>query len=237
MDELPVHNLKEIAARYAVNHFLQPGMNIGLGTGSTAAFAVAALAERISAEGFVPGALVATSSETIDLALFHAMSVAPDLSASIGWLDVTIDGADEVDGALNLIKGGGGALLREKLVAAHTRREVIVVDESKVSDKLGTRHALPVMIVPFAWETTAERIAQATGYSGSLRRTQTDTVFVSDDGLFCIDLATGPIDDPRALAQTLCAVTGVVDTGLFIGLAHTVVVAHADGRVEALGQA
>lgn len=232
MDELQSHNLKEIAARYAVNHTLLPGMNIGLGTGSTAAYAVTALAERISAENFPVGVLVATSAESERLARFHGMRVTRDLTAGMGWLDVTIDGADEVDSRLNVIKGGGGALLREKLVASRTRREVIIVDHGKVSDLLGTKHSLPIMIVPYAWETTAERVAAATGCVPILRRTHTDETFISDDGLYCLDLETGPIEDPEALEMRLNTIVGVVDNGIFVNLTQTLVVAMADGRVE-----
>jgi ribose 5-phosphate isomerase A len=234
MHEIQSHNLKEIAARYAVNTFIEFGMNIGLGTGSTAAYAVAALAERISSEGLVVGSLVATSTETRRLATFHSMLAVRDLDASVGMLDVTIDGADEVDSDLNLIKGGGGALLREKLIAVRTKREVIIVDESKISKRLGTNHSLPVMVIPYAWDTTAERIAQACGATPVLRLTATGTVFVSDDSLYCLDLPIGEIDAPGALEAKLKAITGVVDVGLFVGLARTVVVAKADGQVEVL---
>jgi ribose 5-phosphate isomerase A len=165
------------------------------------------------------------------------MSAGRDLNASTGWLDVTIDGADEVDSALNLIKGGGGALLREKLVAVRTRREVIVVDESKVSMRLGAKHSVPVMVAQYAWETTAERVEGVCHAAPKLRRTSTGETFVSDDGLYCLDIETGEIADPRAMERELKAVTGVVDVGLFIGLAHTVVVAKSDGSVEVLGNA
>ena len=236
MHEIQSHNLKEIAARYAVNSFVHAGMNVGLGSGSTAAYAVSALAERIRSEGLTVGKLIATSSETERLAAFHGMTAGRDLTAAFGWLDVTIDGADEVDPELNLIKGGGGALLREKLIAERTRREVIIVDESKVSDRLGTKHDLPVMIAQYAWETIAERVAAVCGAAPVRRNTPTGEVFVSDDGLFCLDVPTGPIADARALESKLKAVTGVVDTGLFINLAHTVVVAKTDGKIEVLGR-
>ena len=235
MHEIHSHNLKEIAARYAVNHFVSSGMKIGLGTGSTAAYAVEALAERIRTDGLALGRLVATSDETEQLALFHGMSAGQELTPAVGWLDVTIDGADEVDGDLNLIKGGGGALMREKLVAVRTLREVIIVDEGKVSAQLGEKHALPVMIVPSAWETTADRVEQVCGACPKLRQTPTGEPFVSDDGLYCLDVETGAIKDPAVMESRIKGLTGVVDVGLFIGLAHTVVVAMADGSVQILG--
>jgi ribose 5-phosphate isomerase A len=233
MEQLIAQNLKEIAARYAVNHYIQSGMNIGLGTGSTAAYAVVALAERIRAENLHVGVVISTSAETAQLAEFHGIPVTRDLAVTSGWLDVTIDGADEVDPNLNLIKGGGGALLREKLVAAQTHREVIIVDESKISRRLGEKHSLAVMVIPYAWDTTAIRLSDlGAGYVVSRRRTPTDEVFVSDDGLYCLDIDTGPIDDPAALESRIKQLTGVVDVGLFVGLTKSLIVARAEGRVE-----
>lgn len=232
MQELQSHNLKEIAARYAVNHLIQPGMNIGLGTGTTAAFAVKALAERIQTEGFEVGRLIGTSIETIALARFYGMTTEDDLTAEMGWLDVTIDGADEVNRDLTVIKGGGGALLREKLVASRTRREVIIVNESKVVETMGQVHPLPVMIVPFGFETTIERINSLTGRSGRIRKTAIDDIFVSDDGLYCYDIAPAPIENPAEFASALNSITGVVDNGLFIGLCQTAVIAQTGGNIE-----
>jgi ribose 5-phosphate isomerase A len=234
MDELPVHNLKEIAARYAVNNYVHPGMVIGLGSGSTAAYAVEALAERIRTENFPVSTIFVTSDETGRLATFHGIPVAAEPRKSDPEIDVTIDGADEVDGGLNLIKGGGGALLREKLVAVRTKREVIVVDQSKMVKTLGTRFPLPVMIVPFAWETTQQRVEEAIGRPSHRRRTHTDSVFISNDGLYCLDVEPGAIDDPAALAAKLKEITGVVESGLFIDIAQTVVISHTDGHIEVI---
>jgi ribose 5-phosphate isomerase A len=225
------HNLKEIAARYAVNNYVQQGMNIGLGSGSTSAFAVAALAEKVTSEGLMLGKLVATSDETADLARFHGLSVEPDLTLEMGHLDVTIDGADEVDNHLNLIKGGGGALLREKLVAAQTKREVIIVDASKVVQTLGLKHPLPVMIVPYSYENTLMRIESVVGRKPIMRHTPTGEKFISNDGLYCVDIPLGEINNPLELEQKLKAITGVVDVGLFIGLTRTLVIAESDGKV------
>jgi ribose 5-phosphate isomerase A len=232
MEEILSHNLKEIASRYAVNNFVENGMTVGLGSGSTAAYAVEALAERISSEGLGIAKMIATSAETSRLAFFHGMTAARELNAITGWLDVTIDGADEVDPDMNVIKGGGGALVRERLVALRTKREVIVVDESKLSSSLGERHAVPIMIVPAAWETTAERVADVCGATPKLRLTPVGDPFVSDDGLYCLDVETGPIGDVAKLEQRIKLITGVVDSGLFVGIAHTIVVAKSDGKVD-----
>jgi ribose 5-phosphate isomerase A len=225
------HNLKEISARYAINNFVQPGMNIGLGTGSTAAYAVAALAERIRTENIKVGKLVATSDETTELAMFHGLSIELDLTADFGMLDLTIDGADEVDQNFSLIKGAGGALLREKLVALHTQREVIIVDESKMVDTLGLIYPLPVMVVPYAYQMTAARIEDVLGRRPVLRLTPVGDAFISNDRHYCLDIPPGPIGNPAKVEAEIKAITGVVDVGLFIGLAHTVVVAEQDGRV------
>ena len=234
MTQLQPSQMKEAAARYAVAHTITDGMNVGLGTGTTAAFAVTALAERVKSEGLKLGTLISTSDETRRLAAEHGLEIGYDLTAEIGWLDVTIDGADEVDPYFNLIKGGGGALLREKLVADRTRREVIIVDDSKLSAALGTNFMLPVMIVPYAWETTAARVADACGLPGPLhvRVAKTGETFLSDDTLYCLDVPTGPIPDPPAAEARLKAITGVVDVGLFCGMAQTLIVAFPDGRVE-----
>jgi ribose 5-phosphate isomerase A len=225
------HNLKEIAARYAVNNFVLPGMSVGLGTGSTAAYAVAALAERVRAESLILGKLIATSNETEELALFHGLTLEHELTAHLGMLDVTIDGADEVDHDMNMIKGGGGALLREKLVAAQTKREVIIVDAGKVAKTLGLIHTLPIMIVPYGYEATASRIETVIGRKPILRQTHTGDTFISDDGLYCVDVPLGEIRHPAKLEASLKSLTGVVDVGLFVGLAHTLVIAETDGRV------
>jgi ribose 5-phosphate isomerase A len=159
----------------------------------------------------------------------------PLLADDVPWtIDVTIDGADEVDPVLDLIKGGGGALLREKLVAQSTAVEVIVVDESKRSDRLGTHFALPVEVVAVGLATTRRAIEEL-GARVDLRRAADGDGFRTDQGNVILDCAFGPIDDAGALAESLSAHAGVVEHGLFLGLADHLVIAGASG-VEVLGR-
>ena len=142
-------------------------------------------------------------------------------------MDITIDGADEVDPALDLIKGGGGALLREKVVAQASRREVIVVDESKLSPRIGTRWALPVEVLEFGWRSQA-RFLESLG-AEVVPRQKDGTLFRTDQGNMILDSRFGPIADPPALSVVLGARAGIVEHGLFIGIAHDLIVAGAGG--------
>lgn len=200
---------------------VQDGMLLGLGTGSTVYWALRALGERTSRGLRIRG--VATSGATAALAAECGIPlVALD---EAGPLDLGIDGADEVSPDLDLIKGGGGALLREKLVALQCRRRVIVVDQTKLVDRLGAR-ALPVEVVAFGWRATAGRIAGAGGTP--TLRTVEGRPFVSDEGHHILDCRFGPIERPGDLAATLKGLPGVVETGLFVGLADLVLI--GDGR-------
>lgn len=143
-------------------------------------------------------------------------------------VDLTIDGADEVDPALNLIKGGGGALLREKIVAQASRREIIVVDEGKLSPVLGTRSAVPVAVVSFGWHSQACYL-ESLGARVVLRRGADGSPFVTDQGTLILDCTFGPIARPAELARALCDRAGIVGHGLFLGLATDVIVAGRDG--------
>jgi ribose 5-phosphate isomerase A len=143
-------------------------------------------------------------------------------------IDLTIDGADEVNGNLDLIKGGGGALLREKIVAQASRREIIVVDESKLSPALGTRRAVPVEVIPFGWQSQALYL-ESLGATVILRKDDNEKRFMTDQGNLILDCSFGPIADPESLAETLNARTGIVEHGLFLGLATDLIVAHAEG--------
>jgi ribose 5-phosphate isomerase A len=143
-------------------------------------------------------------------------------------IDLTFDGADEVDPALNLIKGGGGALLREKIVAQASRREIIVVDESKLSPALGTHWALPVEVIPFGWGSQAAYL-ESIGARIRMRSDDSGVPFKTDQGNYILDCAFGPIDDPVSLGARLDARTGIVGHGLFLGLATDVIVAGAAG--------
>lgn len=221
-------NPKQIAAERAATA-VQDGMTVGLGTGSTAAFAIVALGQRVRNEGLHLHCL-ATSYATAALARAHGLSLQ-------GWsdnlrFDVTIDGADEVDPQFRLIKGGGGALVREKLVAAATVQEIIIVDPGKVKPALGA-FPLPVAIVPWAWPATLARLQDGFGCPAILRRLPTGAPFQTDDGLQIADLHfASPLPDPNALERALNSTLGVVDCGLFIGLCQRLIIGYPDGRIE-----
>lgn len=223
---------KREAATEAVSRFVSSGMALGLGSGSTAAFAVAALADRMRSDPSLTfRTVVSTSVQTADLAKSLGIDVKP-FGADTGLLDLTIDGADEIDPNFNLIKGGGGALLREKLVAERSRTEVIVVDWRKAVASLGTTFPLPVVIVPFGWETTRDRVETICERETALRKTSDGSLFISDDGLYTLDVEVGLIADPPALERRLKGTTGVVDVGLFIGFATAACIGLEGGGVD-----
>ena len=216
---MDVRELKRRAAERAVE-FVENGMVIGLGHGSTAAFAVERIA-RLFHSGALPDLVaVPCSLEVAD----HAERLGIPLTTldERPAIDLTIDGADEVDPQFNVIKGGGGALLREKIVASVSRREIIIVDGSKLSPALGTRFALPIEVVPFA-AAIETRFLQSIG-ARVVRRGE-GAPFLTDQGNFILDAHFGPIETPRALAQTLDARPGIVAHGLFIDLATDLIVA------------
>lgn len=217
-----VETYKQAAAKRAVA-MLADGMVVGLGSGSTAEFALSAMARRI-AEGLrVTG--IPTSDRIAELAQRRGVPLA-DLGARP--IDIAIDGADEIErGTLNLIKGGGGSLVREKLVARASRRFVIIGDDSKLVHRLGTRAKLPVALLPFARALALQRLGDL-GLTVVLRRSGGRDV-VTDDGLLIADCACGPINDAAALHTRLATVPGVVECGLFLGLATEVIIAGADG--------
>lgn len=221
-------NPKQIAAERGVS-YIQDGMTVGLGTGSTAAYAIHALGRRFQAEA-LNLRCIATSRESEELGLSYGLSFA-DFD-TVSSFDITIDGADEVDEQFRLIKGRGGALVREKIVAAATRTEIIVVDAGKVMVSLGT-HPLPVAILPYAWQWTQANIEGQFGIPAPRRLTPGGAPFVSDDGLYILDLSFGgPLPGPDTLEQRLKTIAGVVEVGLFVGLCHRLIVGFDDGRIE-----
>lgn len=228
----PSDKAKFAAARCAVD-FVETGMKVGLGTGSTAAFMVRSLGERVRAEGLrIQG--VPTSTRTADLAREVGIEVISLDDA--GRLDLTIDGADEFDAAFNLIKGGGGALLQEKIVATASDRMIVITDPSKEVAQLGA-FPLPVEALAFGLRSTTGLIEQmlaghdVLGREVTLRR-EGEAPFVTDEGNRILDLHLGRIGDPRRLATELNQIPGVVENGLFIDICDVVVIGHEDGRVE-----
>jgi ribose 5-phosphate isomerase A len=222
---MKTEELKREAAVYAVR-FLQPGMVIGLGGGTTAAFAVRQIALMLR-EQRLTDILGIPCSIKVE-AEARSLGIPLTTLADHPTIDVTIDGADEVDPHLNLIKGGGGALLREKIVAQATGREIIVVDESKLSPALGTHWPLPVEVIPFGWAAQISFLEDLGGRP-VVRKTADGTPFQTDEGNLILDSDFGPISEPEVLAAKLGQRAGVVEHGLFLGLASEVVVAGDNG--------
>jgi ribose 5-phosphate isomerase A len=215
---------KQQAADRAVE-YVQSGMVVGLGAGSTAILATRRIGQLLR-EGRLRDIIGFPCSHLIE-AEARALGIPITLNPP-GAVDLTIDGADEVDPELNLIKGGGGALLHEKIVAQASLREVIVVDESKLSPALGTHWPLPVEVIPFGWHSQ-KRFLESLGARITMRQQNDGTPFETDQGNLILDCAFGPIRKPAALATQLDVRTGIVEHGLFIGLATEVIVAGADG--------
>lgn len=218
-------DLKKAAAERAVEQ-IKSGMALGLGSGSTVRYAIDKIAQLWQAGVLTDIVGVATSEATANHARQYGLPLVA-LDQRPG-LDLAIDGADEVDPELNLIKGLGGALLREKMVALAAQRFVVLVDESKRVDKLGTHTPLPVEVVQFGWKSQI-RWLEALGCTPALRGGE-DRPFVTDNGNYIID-CTFPsgIDDPAVLATVLRARVGLVEHGLFLRMAHQVIVAKVDG--------
>jgi ribose 5-phosphate isomerase A len=222
-----LHDPKDVAGRRAAG-LAEDGMVLGLGTGSTVHFALLELAERIRREKLsVRGVPTSIDTERKSRELGIPLATLDD----VDHIDLTIDGADEIDARFDMIKGGGGALLREKVVAALSRRVAIVVGASKVVARLGTTFALPVEVVPFARHPvrcTLEKI----GCEPHVREVGGRT-YLTDNGNEILDctFARG-IDDAARLERAIDAIPGVVESGLFIGLAHVVLIGNADGRCE-----
>ena len=217
---------KHAAAARAVE-FVRPGMRLGLGTGSTAKHLVDLLGERV--RGGLDIVAVPTSEAT------HRQAVSCGIPLTTldetPALDLTVDGADEISPDLTLIKGGGGALLREKIVASASARMIVIADESKCVDVLG-RFPLPVEIAPFgagATRLAVQAVLRAQPGMLTLRKSEDGHAFVTDGGHFIVDAALGRIEDPREVARALSAVPGVMEHGLFVGLASTAVIGGPDG--------
>ena len=228
----PIDTAKFVASKRAVE-FVEDGMKLGLGTGSTAAWMVRCLAERIREEGLkVVG--VPTSTRTAELARSLGIKVISLDEAK--WLDLTIDGADEFDPELNLIKGGGGALLQEKIVATASDQMIVITDAAKEVDHLGA-FPLPIEVIPFGWQTTKALVEETLGSMDVLGQSSTlrmngDVPFITDEGNHIVDLHVKCIGNARQLALVLNQVPGVVENGLFIDICDKVIIGHGDGRVQ-----
>ena len=218
-------HLKRIAAEHAVG-FVKPGMIVGLGHGSTAIFAVRKIA-RLLDEGILDNIRAVPCSLQVEKEA-RRLTIPLTTLSEHPVIDVTIDGADEVTEGMDLIKGGGGALLREKIVAQSSRREIIVVDESKLSPLLGTNFTVPVEVVPFGSRTHAAFL-KSIGATVSVRQNGDGSSFKTDQGNYILDCLFGPIEDPRQLAQRLNNRAGIVEHGLFISLATDLIVAGKEG--------
>lgn len=221
-------DLKKQAAARALE-LVRPGMRLGLGTGSTAKHFVDLLGARV-AEGL--DVLCVSTSEATE-AQARALAIPMSTLDETPELDLTIDGADEVDRELRLIKGGGAALLREKIVAAASARMVVIADDTKLVERLG-RFPLPIEIVPFGMEATRRAVLAAMAGAGAavdlvLRRKADGSVLVTDGGHWILDAHPGVIPQPEALATALAAIPGVVEHGLFLGLADGAILAGAAG--------
>ncbi len=219
----PQDELKKKAAVRAVD-FIEPGMVVGLGTGSTATFAIERIGEKIQSGGLQGIVGIPTSKRTATMA--RNLNIPLTELEAHPSIDLTIDGADEVDPDLNLIKGGGGALLIEKIIAQASRRNIIIVDESKLSPQLGTKWALPIEVVPFAHR--AEQIfLESIGGAASLRVNANATPFLTNQNNYILDTNFGPIPDPGGLVARLNERAGIIEHGLFLELATDVIVAAA----------
>lgn len=221
-----IAELKRQAAERAVD-FVTSGMIVGLGHGSTTIFALRRIARLLEGGGLRDVLGIPCST--------HVEEDARELGIPLTTLeehpviDLTIDGADEVDDGLNLIKGGGGALLREKIVAQASQREIIVVDETKLSPALGTQWAVPVEVTPFGWRSQAAYL-ETLGAEVSRRQDEVGSPFLTDQGNFILDCDFGPLGDPASLAARLDGRAGIVEHGLFLGLATDVIIGTPQGN-------
>lgn len=227
----PVEKAKYAAAKRAVD-FVEDGMKIGLGTGSTAAWMVRCLARRIRDEGLTVSG-VPTSTRTAELARSLGITVTSLDEAK--WLDLTIDGADEFDPELNLIKGGGAALLQEKIVATASDQMIVITDAAKEVARLGA-FPLPVEVIPFGWQTTRSLIEELLSGMDVLNRDATLRMngaapLITDEANYIVDLHLRSIGNARELAMALNQIPGVVENGLFIDICDKVIIGHGDGRV------
>jgi ribose 5-phosphate isomerase A len=215
---------KQLAAERAIEQVLD-GQVVGLGTGSTAKFAIEGLGRRVREGLSITGVPTSIATERLAAKLGIPLIALNDAV----YIDVSFDGADEVDPDFNMIKGGGGALTREKLVALATKRRVFLVDETKLVSKLGQSRLIPVEVLAVAWALSARRLKELGG-EATLRE-EAGTPFVTDNGNYILDCAFGSLEDPASLEKNIKLLPGVVECGLFIGIADSLVIGF-DDRIE-----
>lgn len=225
----PRQNGKRAAARAAADE-VRPHTKVGLGTGSTVAFALERLAERQRDEGLE---LVGVPTSEATARRAAELGIPLTTLEEAGRLDLTIDGADEVDPALHLVKGGGGALTREKIVAAASDRFLVIVDGTKLVPHLGATFRLPIEVLPFAWPVTARHVEEL-GLPSVLRTGADGEPYRTDNGNFILDATLPPVEDLKALEAKLDTIPGVVECGLFLGMADRVYVGEADGATRVI---
>lgn len=224
-----VDDLKKAAGEYAVDNFIKPGMLVGLGVGTTAIHAVRRLGELIRKGKLTSITAIPCGLQAEEEAREYQIPLVEFTPTT--RIDITIDGADEVDTELNLIKGGGGALTREKIVAQVSRREIIVVDEGKLSGKLGEKWSVPIEVLRFGWQTQMGYL-ESLGANPQLRMKEDDTPYLTDQNNYIIDADFGIIDNPIFLAEEIKRRTGIIEHGMFLHLATDLVVASSAGVVH-----
>jgi ribose 5-phosphate isomerase A len=222
----PITIAKRAAGERAAE-FIRSGMVVGLGTGSTAYWAIQKIGAMVQQGLEIQG--IATSEASAQLA--RELHIPLTSFAETQRIDIDIDGADEVSEQLDVIKGGGGALLREKIVAFHSQQLIIIADEHKYIPTLG-HFPLAVEVIPFGWEATSSKL-QSLGCKPVLRQKQ-DQVFITDNGNYIIDCAFGTINNPQEINTALRRIPGVVETGLFVQMAHTVILGYENGNTQVL---
>ena len=218
--------LKAQAGEEAVLHYVRSGMVVGLGAGSTSAEAIKVIG-RLLKEGKLRDIVGIPCGVKVE-ALARSLDIPVGTLEDYPKIEVTIDGADEVDPDLNLIKGGGGALLREKMVAQATEREIIIVDSSKLSQRLGTHWPVPIEVIEFSWRAT-QRYLESLGAKVEPRTNADGSLFHTDQGNLILDANFGPIENPAELALALQARAGIVEHGLFLDITFELIVAEAGG--------
>ena len=216
--------LKQAAANWSADQ-LRDGMIVGLGSGSTARMAVDAIGKRVNQGLRIIG--IPTSEQTAEQA--QRLGIALATLGDYQEIDIAIDGADEVElGTLNLIKGGGGNQLREKIVVAASKQFLVIVDQSKLVNRLGEKAKVPVEVAQFGWQATARALEKLSGHPG-LRKKGTGEPYITDGGNYILDCAFGPISSPAQLDKDLNSVVGVLEHGLFIGMAEQVAIGAPEG--------